>query len=307
MTLVLALANSRYAVQLSDRRLSWGGTPVTEQANKATIVVCANARLALGMAGIAHVGAFNTDDWIINTLSDYTGSRFDGGSIFQWFSERVTEEFARNPDLLSLTPSQRRLSVMLTGYLGAGSSALLANALVTNYQDAETLRDSADAWDKFRTYFSVQKEGSANPTLIQRIGAWQAMKDEDELPLRALLEADPPPPTLVGAGVGYIRSIADRPAAGGTIGKSVSSIVISRDGAQPIAEMHYHEGVDAITSVNYVLLLPDQRFAAKQMEIRRVDAKVGEKSFIPKVGRNKPCPCGTGKKYKKCHGDPTRQ
>ena len=23
---------------------------------------------------------------------------------------------------------------------------------------------------------------------------------------------------------------------------------------------------------------------------------------IPKVGRNEPCPCGSGKKYKYCHG-----
>ena len=26
------------------------------------------------------------------------------------------------------------------------------------------------------------------------------------------------------------------------------------------------------------------------------------KSRTPKVGRNDPCPCGSGKKYKKCHG-----
>ena len=26
-----------------------------------------------------------------------------------------------------------------------------------------------------------------------------------------------------------------------------------------------------------------------------------------KIGRNDPCPCGSGKKYKKCHGDPNRQ
>lgn len=26
------------------------------------------------------------------------------------------------------------------------------------------------------------------------------------------------------------------------------------------------------------------------------------KSAFPKVGRNDPCPCGSGKKYKKCHG-----
>jgi preprotein translocase subunit SecA len=26
------------------------------------------------------------------------------------------------------------------------------------------------------------------------------------------------------------------------------------------------------------------------------------KRDVPKVGRNDPCPCGSGKKYKKCHG-----
>ena len=25
---------------------------------------------------------------------------------------------------------------------------------------------------------------------------------------------------------------------------------------------------------------------------------------VPVVGRNKPCPCGSGKKYKRCHGKP---
>jgi preprotein translocase subunit SecA len=23
---------------------------------------------------------------------------------------------------------------------------------------------------------------------------------------------------------------------------------------------------------------------------------------VPKIGRNEPCPCGSGKKYKQCHG-----
>lgn len=27
---------------------------------------------------------------------------------------------------------------------------------------------------------------------------------------------------------------------------------------------------------------------------------------VPKVGPNAPCPCGSGKKYKKCHGMPGR-
>ena len=27
-----------------------------------------------------------------------------------------------------------------------------------------------------------------------------------------------------------------------------------------------------------------------------------EAAALPKVGRNEPCPCGSGKKYKHCHG-----
>ena len=29
---------------------------------------------------------------------------------------------------------------------------------------------------------------------------------------------------------------------------------------------------------------------------------VSEVAGVPKVGRNQPCPCGSGKKYKTCHG-----
>lgn len=32
-----------------------------------------------------------------------------------------------------------------------------------------------------------------------------------------------------------------------------------------------------------------------------------EQSPTTKIGRNDPCPCGSGKKFKKCHGDPMRK
>src|SRR5262249_32970627 len=38
--------------------------------------------------------------------------------------------------------------------------------------------------------------------------------------------------------------------------------------------------------------------AEKQQTVRRAE---------PKVGRNDPCPCGSGKKYKKCHGQSAAQ
>ncbi|MCG8462911.1 MAG: SEC-C domain-containing protein [Holophagales bacterium] len=39
-----------------------------------------------------------------------------------------------------------------------------------------------------------------------------------------------------------------------------------------------------------------QRAAAEALKPQTVQRSV------PKVGRNEPCPCGSGKKYKKCHG-----
>jgi preprotein translocase subunit SecA len=38
-----------------------------------------------------------------------------------------------------------------------------------------------------------------------------------------------------------------------------------------------------------------------QVERRTAAAAGGE---FGKVGRNAPCPCGSGRKYKLCHGDP---
>jgi preprotein translocase subunit SecA len=52
-----------------------------------------------------------------------------------------------------------------------------------------------------------------------------------------------------------------------------------------------------------------QRKRREQAEMRMVGGGVMEKPQQvvrkEKIGRNDPCPCGSGKKYKKCHGAPT--
>jgi preprotein translocase subunit SecA len=35
---------------------------------------------------------------------------------------------------------------------------------------------------------------------------------------------------------------------------------------------------------------------------RRTDS--GDGDDFARVGRNDPCPCGSGRKFKRCHGDP---
>jgi predicted transcriptional regulator len=40
-------------------------------------------------------------------------------------------------------------------------------------------------------------------------------------------------------------------------------------------------------------------------EARRAMARAQERSvLVPRVGANQPCPCGSGEKYKRCHGRP---
>jgi len=42
--------------------------------------------------------------------------------------------------------------------------------------------------------------------------------------------------------------------------------------------------------------------SAQDSVIRRISANAPEETKVPEVGRNEECPCGSGKKYKKCHG-----
>jgi uncharacterized protein YecA (UPF0149 family) len=50
-------------------------------------------------------------------------------------------------------------------------------------------------------------------------------------------------------------------------------------------------------------LLHQRRYADEVMGILAADEQT-ERETIEKVGRNDPCPCGSGKKYKHCHGRP---
>lgn len=39
-----------------------------------------------------------------------------------------------------------------------------------------------------------------------------------------------------------------------------------------------------------------------QLNLKRLQAQRTVRRDAPKIGRNDPCPCGSGRKYKLCHG-----
>jgi len=63
-------------------------------------------------------------------------------------------------------------------------------------------------------------------------------------------------------------------------------------------------GVDMLNKqANLVKASAQTQFAQAEQQKSQPDVKAKPKNAVGnKVGRNDPCPCGSGKKYKKCHG-----
>jgi preprotein translocase subunit SecA len=64
----------------------------------------------------------------------------------------------------------------------------------------------------------------------------------------------------------------------------------------------------AVSNVQYMhptMAVPQQAAVGEQAESQATSREIPMETFVrdtPKVGRNEPCPCGSGKKFKNCHG-----
>jgi hypothetical protein len=302
MTLILALGNSEQVIQVSDRRLSWQGQVVEDESSKAGFLRCLNARLAFGFTGLAKYGEFRTRDWLLETLMAAGRPEGTAMEVLEGLRNRASETFRSHPALRGTRGSDKRLSIMFSGYLDSHSPPLAGFAILTNYQNFDTGQDESEAWAEFRlTFGSERRPGDGEPTLVQRVGNWHAMTRNDEGALRALLKDRKPSSAIVGKAVALIRQMADRPAAGGNVGKQLSVIQIPRDPLRP-AESGYHSMGNSYTSylADGVTLTPGGGWAHKDMLLRKLGPPGAPPVVLRKVGRNHPCPCGSGKKYKRC-------
>lgn len=240
MTLVLTLGNRDQVIQVSDRHLSWNGRLVDDESNKADVLTCMNAKLAIGFKGLARYGEFDTRYWVVDALYESSPPDYLAREIIERFRERASETFSRKPMVHNIPRSHKRLSIMFSGYLYHHEPPLIGYAIVTNYQDFETGRDSPEAWDEFTAKFWNEcRSLDWEPTLVQRVGNWRAMRDADVAALRALLQARKLPRAIIGKGVELMREMADRPAAQGTIGKQISTIYIPLDPSKSVESGYY--------------------------------------------------------------------
>ncbi len=80
----------------------------------------------------------------------------------------------------------------------------------------------------------------------------------------------------------------------------VSKIEIEQKRRQPVVEAHAVGGAFAAAREGASVALQAQGVMSASNKAEIIQGTVTHDE--PKVGRNDPCPCGSGKKYKKCHG-----
>jgi len=304
VTLITAAANFAFVVQVADRRLSDGKGPLEEEQAKAIHLRLPRADFLVGYTGLAKIQDKPMNRVLMELLykSAERGS-FEPLATAEAITSHLTTLF-QGRSVRAYRPQDRRLSVMMTGFHRVDDQHhALIQGLWTNFQDWGS-DDSAEAWDRFAfTPFSV-RPGVKWPTLVQRIGAYDALSLETvEEGLRPLL-ADAKPPTAIRDKM--IRMLPAQSELHPTVGVNANAAILFPNG---LVEWSYWTGAPSWTysGGNTVLAIPGQSLLAADVEIYASDQagnplRTGRPLSVPQVPRNKPCPCGSGRRYRQCHG-----
>lgn len=301
MTLIIGAMCEKYVVQVSDRRLSRNGKVVDDEQDKTTVLICNNARFAVGFTGLAGYGTFDTHSWMLKTLRDAGPPEFTPLELTTRFTAEATNYFETSLLLRTVPKRDKRVTFMFNGFVTQPWGAMPAALLVTNYQDWGK-GDSLEAWPEFRsTYFALKENWSPPLTWVQRIGLWQAFRN-DHNSLKELLRQGRPAKALVGKAIELIHEAADRKEAQGLIGKQLSSIVLPADISIP-PTVGYHSNISSYTLhlPSLVVTTTANQLIISNTQLRK-DHPLTSPVVVAKVPRNQQCPCESGKKYKFCHG-----
>jgi len=227
------------------------------------------------------------------------------GPTIERFRERATRDFAR---IRVKRPSDKRLSVVLAGYCYDDTPPRCYCWLVSNF---EGIDGQPPPREEPSDEFSAQSCRDKRPTaeefnLLLAVGVDRAVSESDFKSLQTLLRENRPAQALVGRGVEVLRAAAESARSSQLIGKQCTSIVLpSNPDEDAIGEYHtakvahrryFPSFITARGDGSGVHVIRDPEFEARDANNQPLPLSV------PKVGRNHPCPCGSGLKYKECHG-----
>ena len=201
------------------------------------------------------------------------------------------------------------MSMMMTGFHRIDDEHHTPiQCLWSNFQDWGA-GDAEEAWDEFHfTLFRV-RAGEVWPTLVQRIGAYNALPPEQvEQEFRPLLAKGRPPVAIRNK---TIRVLPTQSRIHRTIGVNANAAILFPNGA---VEWSYWTGAPSwkvslgntvLATSEQVLLIADAEIEVAATEPGGRPQPPGAPMVVPQVPKNRPCPCGSGKRYRQCHGSQT--
>lgn len=303
MTLVTAAANPAFVVQVSDRRLTSAAGVSVEQETKAIHLRLPTSDMLIGYTGLARVGTKPMSFEISEALADAAiAAEFQPYETVQQFTTQMTERFRRSP-IRRYRASDKRLTVMATGFVRFEEGHTVVQALVTNFQNWG-VGDDAEAWDTFQlTPFSA-KAGEPWPTLIQRVGAWGALSGPvAESQIRPLLAVGKPPHAVRDKMLALLPS---QSALFSTVGVDANAAILLPSGETSWTHSVEHNAW-SVSGGTTVSAFPESTIIAADVTITASDDAgnidtSGTPMLVPRVPKQRPCPCGSGKRYRQCHG-----
>lgn len=308
MTLIVALVNQDQALQVSDRRLSYFGVrPPDDESDKAIYYKTGNGRFAVGYTGLAAAGSFRTHPWLLEQLGEVSEPEYLAGRALPRLHDRVEKVFREKRIVRNLSPVQKRLTVVFSGYLDVEGTARGANAVLSNFQDPDSGIDAAEAEDEFHLHLYEDRGGPEGPFLLARaFGARGAITTGELAGLEDMLRDRRPQQDILARTIAVIRTAAARPQAGGTVGRALSSINLPVGADGPTMAFHAATSDRMIPAPAAVIVTPQVKAGIKSLQIRRADEYLSPPEGTPIPGRNDPCWCASGRRYKQCHGASAR-
>lgn len=299
MTMILIGMNDVYAVQVSDRRLSWLSEIVEEEHGKSFVLILPAIRLSVAFTGLAKIGSYSTSDFLFNQLIEIGKTDFDAISIINRLVASLNHRFMSYRDIGNLQRPQRALTVTFAGYNNSMSPPGGIAAQVTNTQSVNG--EFVATFESERRPDASRKIGETF-TWLGAFGNGAALDLNDMESVRNDLKRRVPPIAIAGRFDKIIRRLSADHRSGQTIGKQTDHILIYSDPSKPSEGGRSSAVVrPEATMVGSVMISPGGQVAAfKDISIAPVEADTPALS-IPTVHRNQPCPCGSGKKYRNCH------
>jgi hypothetical protein len=292
MTLITSQLNEHQAILISDRRLTVNGRLVDDESNKAATFFCEDARLAMAFTGVARAGKFETSRTLLDILLRASQAEHLLSTTIPRFVELLTEEIGK----ANIPAVSRHLTVVFAGYTHQGSLVRPVLCQVTNAFDESGAQVSTAG--KFIVRWAK------DPLGLYGFGMKRGVSSADQNALRELLARGKPARAIVDKGVDAIRKAAQSASSSGLVGMQCTSIVLPVDPRSAVtAEYHSFTVKNKIYLPSAVVSTRNASFWNEGARVEQWDSTGAPRPLsVRKVGRNQPCPCGSGEKYKRCHG-----